>query len=321
VRFPNHGGLTPAALVNERSCIAQVAVSPANVRTAEPPGAGGVSPPWHASILVRQETLGVAGAIPGPRRADGRRSCRTCVCAPRMSLFFSEPASCTRSGWRKPAVAHHPIVGGERNHSAKTDRRCKCGYRTTAGSRPPLLIRAFVVSPNISRSFVLQMCAPRNHQERGGRKPPVECEHPRSARNAKCCRRDSRTTALVNERSCIAQVAVLSANVRTAEPPGAGGVSPPWYCEHPRSARNAQLLPARFPNHGGLTPAALAERAFVHRECRYFSADRRRAPGAAGVIQPWRTIRSWVVNVITPRKPIAVASAVTEPRRADDGRS
>jgi hypothetical protein len=44
--LPNLGGLTPAALVNERMCIAQVAVSPANVRTAEPPRAGGVSPPW-----------------------------------------------------------------------------------------------------------------------------------------------------------------------------------------------------------------------------------------------------------------------------------
>jgi hypothetical protein len=65
----------PAALVSERSCIAQVAVSPANVRTAEPPRAGGVSPPWHASILIRQETLGVAGAITEPRRADARRSC------------------------------------------------------------------------------------------------------------------------------------------------------------------------------------------------------------------------------------------------------
>jgi hypothetical protein len=73
-RFPNHRGLTVAALVNERSCIAQVAVSSANVRTTEPPRAGGVSPTWHVSILVRQETLGAAGAIPVPRRADARRS-------------------------------------------------------------------------------------------------------------------------------------------------------------------------------------------------------------------------------------------------------
>jgi hypothetical protein len=29
----------------------------------------------------------------------------------------------------------------------------------------------------------------------------------------------------------------------------------------------------------------------VHRECRYFSADRCRAPGAAGVSQPWQWFR------------------------------
>jgi hypothetical protein len=120
--------------------------------------------------------------------------------------------------------------------------------------------RAFVY--RTSRSFAGK-CPHRRTTRSGGRKPPVGCEHPRSARNAQCCQGDSRTTALVNER------------------------------------------------------VYLAERAFVHRECRYFSVDRhRRAPGAAGVSQPWRTIRSWVVNVITPRKPIAVASAVTEPRRA-----
>jgi hypothetical protein len=72
-----------------------------------------------------------------------------------------------------------------------------------------------------------------------------------------------------------------------------------------------------FPNHGGLTVAAPVERAFVHRECRYFSANRGRAPGAAGVSQPWCTIRSCAVNVITPRKPIAIAGAIPEPRRAD----
>jgi hypothetical protein len=114
-----------------------------------------------------------------------------CVCAPRMSLFFSGRASCTRSGWRKPAVARHPIVRGERNHSAKTDPHCRC-----------------VTEPR---------------------------------------RADA-------HRSC--------------------------------------------------------ECAFVHRECRYFSGDRRRAPGAAGVSQPWHAIRSCVVNVITPRKLIPIAGAL-----------
>jgi hypothetical protein len=77
----------------------------------------------------------------------------------------------------------------------------------------------------------------------------------------------------------------------------------------------------RLPYHGGLTPAALAERAIVHRECRYFSVDRRRALGAAGVSQPWGTIRSCPVDVITPRKRIAIAGVVTVPRRAEGRRS
>jgi hypothetical protein len=35
VRLPNiHGGLTPAALVDVRSCIGKIVFSPANVRTA-----------------------------------------------------------------------------------------------------------------------------------------------------------------------------------------------------------------------------------------------------------------------------------------------
>jgi hypothetical protein len=44
----------------------------------------------------------------------------------------------------------------------------------------------------------------------------------------------------------------------------------------------------------------------------------RAGPGAAGVSQAWGTIRSCPVNVITPRRPIAIAGAVTDPRGADD---
>jgi hypothetical protein len=50
VRITHHGGLTPAALVNVRSCIAKIVFSPANVRTAT--GAGGVSPPWFATATA-----------------------------------------------------------------------------------------------------------------------------------------------------------------------------------------------------------------------------------------------------------------------------
>jgi hypothetical protein len=125
--------------------------------------------------------------------------------------------------------------------------------------------------------------------------------------------------ALGNVRLCTAQIAISPAGIRT--PTQEQGRKPHVACEHPRSATNARCLPARFPNHRGLTPAALVGRAFVHCECRYFSGDRRRAPGAADVSQPWGAIRSRVVNVITPRKPIAVAGAVSVPRRADARRS
>jgi hypothetical protein len=165
---------------------------------------GGRKLPWHASILVQHETLGAAGTIPEPRRADGRRcwfcarywpkivrfcqqarpvtdprragarrSCRTCICAPRMSLFFSEPVSRTRSGQHEPAVVVERFARAKRSRTFATIRM-----------RPP-----------------------------------------------------------------------------------------------------------------------------------------RAAPGAAGLSQPWRTIRSRVVNVITRRKRIAIAGAVAEPRRADNRRS
>jgi hypothetical protein len=74
-------------------------------------------------------------------------------------------------------------------------------------------------------------------------------------------------------------------------------------------------------NHGGLTVRCSRERESVHCECRYFSVDWRRALGPAGVSQPWCTIRPCVVNVIPPRKPIAIAGAIAEPRRADARRS
>jgi hypothetical protein len=113
VRYSNHGGLTPAALVNECSCSAQVAVSPANVRTAEPPRAGGVSPPWHASILIRQETLGVAGAIPNHGGLTPAALVHVRLCSANGAIPRWNVTSCTKSGRRKPTVANvtHPPVG------------------------------------------------------------------------------------------------------------------------------------------------------------------------------------------------------------------
>jgi hypothetical protein len=160
------------------------------------------------SLFAEHYSLGSASATRvKPRRAHARRSWKTCVCAPRMSLFFSEPRPCTRSGWRKSAVAVNRIgrakrhrtfatirmrpprvapraagvsqpwgtiqsCGGERNHSTKTDRHCRCGFRCHGG----LTVRrsckgAFAYCT--SRSFVGK-CPHRRTTKSGGRKPPVD---------------------------------------------------------------------------------------------------------------------------------------------------
>jgi hypothetical protein len=81
LRYHTHGGLTPAALVNVRSCIAKIVFAShrrffaTNVRTAT--RAGGVSPPWvrtaSAPAFVTPAALGCVFA--GPRTLlDSRRT-------------------------------------------------------------------------------------------------------------------------------------------------------------------------------------------------------------------------------------------------------
>jgi hypothetical protein len=72
-----HGGLTPAALVHVRSCIAKIVFSPANVRSAT--RAGGVSPPWDVlGMRTRNaeiQRVAVANVVSDQRRANaGRRT-------------------------------------------------------------------------------------------------------------------------------------------------------------------------------------------------------------------------------------------------------
>jgi hypothetical protein len=76
----------------------------------------------------------------------------------------------------------------------------------------------------------------------------------------------------------------------TASATRSGWRKPAVVFERTRSGKETRAIANAFRCHGGLTPAALRKRAFVHRECRYFSTDRRRAPGAAGVSQPWETL-------------------------------
>jgi hypothetical protein len=285
-----------------------------------------------------------------------------------MALFFRRLASCTKSGWRKPAVAHHPIVRGECNHSAKTDRHCRCGLHTHGGLTPAALACVFG-RPLDNVRFSRHSVRFPNH---GGLTPAAPdrmcvCTSQKSVFADRRAHRNARAGGVsppwvfyrdctsVREHTDGSLPRLCDSALASAFPKPTAGSRPPLLpaCSDSRwtmfdsrgtafgSPNHGGLTPAalacvfgqpldnarfsrhsdRFTNHGGLTPAALVERASVQREWRYFSGDWRRAPGAAGVSQPWRTIGSCVVNVITPRKPLAVAGAVTEPRRADARRS
>jgi hypothetical protein len=105
VRFPNtHGGLTPAALVNVRFCIAKIVFSPTNVRSA--PRAGGVSPPW-------------------PLHA--RRSCE-CAFVHRKNRFFADKnvRTATRAGGVNPPWVRYWACAGVHEHTAGSPPRL-CG--------------------------------------------------------------------------------------------------------------------------------------------------------------------------------------------------
>jgi hypothetical protein len=158
-----HGGLTPAALVNVRSCIAKIAICSPTVHRE--PRAGGVSPPWFATatppafvstpsavssdlaeafLQVRfPNTHGGLTPVAGrtrpqlqlrysrPRRAD---ACRSCACAfvHRTNRFFADNRShCTKSGGRKPPVGCSRYANPKRGNPGRC--RCKRGFRPTAG--------------------------------------------------------------------------------------------------------------------------------------------------------------------------------------------
>jgi hypothetical protein len=113
VRFPNHGGLTPAALVSECSCIAQVAVSPANVRTAEPPRAGGVIPRGMRASSFGKKRSVLLARFPNHGRLTPAALVHVRLCSANGAIPRWNVTSCTKSGRRKPTGANvtHPPVG------------------------------------------------------------------------------------------------------------------------------------------------------------------------------------------------------------------
>jgi hypothetical protein len=129
-RLPNHGGLTPAAPGNVRSCIAKGVLSPAN----DPqPRAGGVSPPWRInacngshSALVSADANhgGLTPAAPGTVRS----------CIAKGVISPANDRAATKSGGRQPPVAlinanataiRTHTVGGLPTNGARV---CRCAF-------------------------------------------------------------------------------------------------------------------------------------------------------------------------------------------------
>jgi len=120
----NHGGLTPAALVNVRSYIAKIVILSADGRRNRTQS-GGRKPPvvrYCDSTGVREHTVGslprLCGSAPAgalrqhPQRADARRSC-SCVARspniawfPRNSARFTGPRRADTRRSCEPAFVH-----------------------------------------------------------------------------------------------------------------------------------------------------------------------------------------------------------------------
>jgi hypothetical protein len=203
VRFPNHGRLTPAALVGVRFHIANVGVFRPDERRA--PRAAGVSQPWTINpVAERYRTT--AGSRPP--------LLRMCVSILRQAYVASNVRSCTKSGWREPAVRRG------RFGSAKNGGHCR---------------------------FVTE---PRRADARRS------CEH-----------------AFVHRKNRFFVGGHSHGNTR------AGGRKPPRGMRASTFGKTRSPLPVRFPNHGGLTPAALANVCIGTDGVAYVRPDERRAPG------------------------------------------
>jgi hypothetical protein len=215
------------------------------------PGAGGVSPPWNASGLVRARMRGTATPISFPRRADAEsweklratrlasqrvsENCvhhggltpaalvnvRLCIAKGVISPVDRTPCMCTRSGGRQPPVGNIRRCESE-THIAGDMSRMQPG---AGGVSPP-----WETSAAANRKRTSQAICRACNQERGA-SAPRGTQAFSSGLNARHCKCISFPRRADRRRSC-------------------------W--EKLRATCNT------FPSHGGLTPrCACAQRAFT----------------------------------------------------------
>jgi hypothetical protein len=117
VRATHHGGLTPAALVNMRLCIAKGVISPATGRRARRQERGASAPRRVQSVSERETRKVIAWQsqtrFGKPRRADARRSCERAFVHCKRRYFSGQRTPCSAPGaggvsppWETSAVAN-----------------------------------------------------------------------------------------------------------------------------------------------------------------------------------------------------------------------
>ncbi len=299
-RFPNHGGLTPAALVLECERL------PAKLRllrctNVHASGAGGVSLPRFAATHLQglranvgaiadrasadSDAVAVLHPRQHPRQAHARRSCvgmRTF--AGEVATFAMHERTCTRSGGRQPPVARS-------NARAAAWRNCSGDIRPTHWRAPAQL--RYHIHCGLTRGALASECERLPAKLRllrctnacapgaGGVSPPwFTATHVQGLRV---------TVSAIADRASADPDAVAVLHPRQHSRRADARRS--WLGESPPACAWRFLLHARSPNHGGLTPAALAS------ECERLPAKlpllrwtNACAPGAGGVSPPWFTV-------------------------------
>jgi hypothetical protein len=138
---PNHGGLTPAALVNVRSCIAQIVFYRQTFALQRK--SGGRKPPVGNKTPLQIATVHI-----------------------RRAAYVQPVAAGVSQPWCGSGACP-----GKRNHTAKIARRCRCVFRYHGGLTPAALVH---VRFCIAKIVILSADGRRNTANSGGRKPPVE---------------------------------------------------------------------------------------------------------------------------------------------------